>query len=132
MKKITKMVLEDARAKAEQKTASAPPREREPVLAGVGAEAPPTVGEPQVLSAAAPETSPAVPMETVAPQTAPAAPTAAAEPETPQIRRERSLKVRGHIDTSSSPNVHRAQKSLRVRRKRKSFFARLFGWFFGQ
>ncbi len=157
LKKITKMVLNEARTRATSKSPGTVP---EPTSVPVTPDA---VGVPQG--------SPAVPVETPAvaavyrqpdvvespsvvggrqPQIMPrqpAAPEYASTTLSPALResalsrqqdlpkqpaaihREPSLKIR---QRAASPGVYRAQKSLKVRRKRNSIFTRFFRWILGR
>jgi hypothetical protein len=140
LKKITKLVLENARAKAVARSTSAtPPAPEESLLpAGVIAGVPANVGprEPSEV-----KHEPVAAMVSAAPQPI--------EQETPAavgiqlvgdrvrsdkpapIHRAPSLKVRQSSLDRGGHKVYRAQKSLKVRAKQKSFFARLFGRLFG-
>lgn len=165
LKKITKMVLEEARARAISKVSQAPAEEQpmtaEPAVAGVAPVSPAAAVETaaapvaayqrsaghDVAPAAAPpgrrpdimNTQPAARPAT-APQHMPASTTAAEfgirpgndasiPGQRPTIHREPSLKVR---QGAGSPGVYHAQKSLKVRQKSKSLFARFVRWLFGR
>jgi len=148
LKKITKIVLEDARARTTSRAPSVspvaapspalplPPVER-PVPAVVGHDAVPVAGRqkpdiigPDPVSAPARDrVSAAKITATEAARQKEQAPPAA---QAVKIHRAPSLKVRRKTTAAQSPRVYRAQKSLKVRQKKKSSFARLFRRLFGR
>jgi len=159
LKKITKMVLEDARSRAversgakERPTSPRPPVPTpESIPQPVGSSSPVLRPEPVGVGAATPvygesDTGPIArqaPAAAVA--TAPSEPHIdASVPEADALdgaqqaaspapfHREPSLKVRERGSSSRRDQVVKAQKSLKIRPKKKSFFARLFGRLLGR
>jgi signal recognition particle receptor subunit beta len=151
LKKITKMVLEDARSRAVERS----PESSRPASASIPnqtampqpAATPPLAQEPEpvgvgITAAAAGEFNPSAPTKaSPLPAATPARPVPhadrpapAEEPEEPSvlIHRSPSLKVRERRSAAQREQVFRAQKSLKIRPKKKSFFARLFGRLFGR
>jgi len=154
LKKITKMVLEDARSRAVERSGkkqpAAPPRPTaesfpqsgaspppmpEPV--GVGADTP-VYGESDIGSIARPAPTAVAATaqhESHVAQTVPEADAPGALQQAApltSIHREPSLRVRGRGAASRQDHVVSAQKSLKIRQKRKSFFARFFRRLFGR
>lgn len=150
LKKVTKMVLEDARARASSHAptsspavtpeplpvtppATGQPVDEKPVTVGAEVNAAPVMGrqEPEIVApnpasaghgiqAEKPATMPSMSSR---PQIAPAM-------EPVKIHREPSLRVRQKTGDLGSTRVFGAQKSLKIRQRRKSFFARMFGRLF--
>ncbi len=120
LKMITKLVLENAKSRAVARAPAAPPV-RQPAPEPVSAGAP---------SNSSPQWSASSGGSATATQTAPAETTAVPMPST--IHREPSLRVRGGSAKTRPSPVRRAPESLRSRPKRKSLFARIFGWIIGR
>jgi len=150
LKKITKMVLEDVRARASSHASTLPPAAvPEPLPAVPSATEPPVVEKPVPVGAGVDAASVMERPEpdTVAPRPVPASHGVHTEEtatrrrtelksravpavEPMKIHREPSLRVRRKTGNIGSFPVYGAQKSLKVRQKRKSLFARLFGRLF--
>ena len=139
LKKITKLVLEGVRAKATARPGSAPacpavtppvvqPRSPEAELIGAGITASSTSGRPgphlvgsgPTVAAAAARPSPIERVRT------PAVEPPAEQPDALSASRSPAA------GPALEPQVMRAQRSLKVRAKRKSFIAQLFARFLGR
>jgi signal recognition particle receptor subunit beta len=146
LKRITKLVLEQTKKRTSVATeaASPVPGQAEPVIAGAAAEAPSSsalsssgkvhTAESELVRQAAPRGATAV---------AEATPAAAlpAAPQSAPIKPIKEPQPAGDAAGAQSPapppvstpvGVHAPQRSLRIRRKQRSFLSRLFGWLFGR
>jgi signal recognition particle receptor subunit beta len=143
LKRITKLVLEQTkkRTAVTTETDAPAPGQAEPVTADVPAATP---SGPDLSSSGKVHTAESeLVRHTASPDaTAVAEPKpAAAEPAPPQAAPAEEPKPAPPADSTVSPapppvktpaGVHAPQRSLRIRRKQRSFLSRLFGWLFGR